>query len=197
MRNGTLLRDKQGAHYWTMGVSFPQLSNTKNRLRSLPPSSSYSPNDHPLYTISRGDEPTFDEMTEVIRSMPNLKAAGPDSLLAELLKLDHTPNSFALVVLTPSLSMFGEREWCPPAMERCDHQSRSFTKTVAFIATISTTGDFHLLLIMPARRYCWRPSHLAFSNYYCEQRGHIADRIHQPWACIDSTCRQPQYLIAL
>ena len=36
-----------------------------------------------------GDEPTMDDMTGVIRDMPNWKAVGPDSLPAEALKLDH------------------------------------------------------------------------------------------------------------
>jgi len=38
--------------------------------------------------LSLGDEPTMIEMTEAIRSMANEKAVGPDSLPAELLKLD-------------------------------------------------------------------------------------------------------------
>ena len=38
---------------------------------------------------SLGVEPTMDGMTGVIRGMPNLKAVGPDSLPAEVLKLDH------------------------------------------------------------------------------------------------------------
>ena len=38
---------------------------------------------------SLGVEPTMDGMTGVIRGMPNWKAVGPDSLPAEVLKLDH------------------------------------------------------------------------------------------------------------
>ncbi|CAN0491162.1 unnamed protein product, partial [Laminaria digitata] len=38
-------------------------------------------------TPSLGDKPTVDDMTAVIRGMPNWKAVGPDSLPAELLKL--------------------------------------------------------------------------------------------------------------
>ena len=37
---------------------------------------------------SLGDEPTMDDMTGVIRGMPNRKAVGPDSLPAKV-KLDH------------------------------------------------------------------------------------------------------------
>ncbi|CAN0446633.1 unnamed protein product, partial [Laminaria digitata] len=40
-------------------------------------------------TPSLGDEPTMDDTTAVIRGMPNWKAVRPDSLPAELLKLDH------------------------------------------------------------------------------------------------------------
>ena len=39
--------------------------------------------------VSLGDEPSIDEMTEVIKGMPNWKAVGPDGLPAEVLKLDH------------------------------------------------------------------------------------------------------------
>ena len=38
---------------------------------------------------SLGVEPTMDDMMGVIRGMPNWKAVGPDSLPAEVLKLDH------------------------------------------------------------------------------------------------------------
>ena len=38
---------------------------------------------------SLGDEPTMDDMTGVIRGMPNWKAVGPDSLPAKVLKHDH------------------------------------------------------------------------------------------------------------
>ena len=39
--------------------------------------------------VSLGDEPAMDEMTEVIKGMPNRKAVGPDRLPAEVLKLHH------------------------------------------------------------------------------------------------------------
>ena len=39
--------------------------------------------------LSPGGEPTIDKITGIIRSVPNRKAAGPDYLPAELLKLDH------------------------------------------------------------------------------------------------------------
>ena len=39
--------------------------------------------------LSLGDEPSMDDMTEVIKGVPNWKAGGPDGLPAELLKLDH------------------------------------------------------------------------------------------------------------
>ena len=38
---------------------------------------------------SLGDELTTDEITAVIRGIPNWKALGPDSLPSELLKIDH------------------------------------------------------------------------------------------------------------
>ena len=53
------------------------------------------PNYHrPIPTLrplapSLGVEPTMDDMTGVMRGMPNWKAVGPDSLPAEVLKLDH------------------------------------------------------------------------------------------------------------
>ena len=37
---------------------------------------------------SLGVEPTMDDMTGVIRGMPNWKAVGPDSLSAEAVKID-------------------------------------------------------------------------------------------------------------
>ena len=40
-------------------------------------------------TALLGDEPTMDDMPAVIRGMPNWKAVGPDSLPAEILKIDH------------------------------------------------------------------------------------------------------------
>lgn len=39
--------------------------------------------------LSLGDEPNVDELTGLIRGMPNWKVACPDSLSAELLNLDH------------------------------------------------------------------------------------------------------------
>ena len=42
------------------------------------------------FALSLGDKPAMDEMTGVIRSMSNWKVAvGPDSISAELLKIDH------------------------------------------------------------------------------------------------------------
>ena len=43
----------------------------------------------PSLALSLGVEPTMDGMMGVIRGMPNWKAVGPDSLPAEVVKLDH------------------------------------------------------------------------------------------------------------
>ena len=54
-----------------------------------------------------GDEPTMDDMRVVIQGMPNWKVVGPDSLPAELLKIDHPQLS---ATSTTYLSMCGELE---------------------------------------------------------------------------------------
>lgn len=41
-----------------------------------------------------GDEPTMDDMSAVTRGMPDWKAVEPDSLSAELLKLDRPVHIF-------------------------------------------------------------------------------------------------------
>ena len=64
---GTLLITKSSKLDPTISALFPQ--------RPLAP--------------SLGDEPPIDDMTAVIRGMPNWETVGPDSLPAELLKIDH------------------------------------------------------------------------------------------------------------
>ena len=82
---GTLLTTKSSKLDPTISALSPQ--------RRLPP--------------SLGDEPTMDNMTAVIRGMPNRKAVGPDSLPAELLKLDHP--EFIRYFTTTYLPTCGER----------------------------------------------------------------------------------------
>ena len=53
------------------------------------------------FSRSLGDEPTVDEMTGEIRTMPTWKAAGADSLPTELLKLDHLDLSVAFTTPWP------------------------------------------------------------------------------------------------
>ena len=81
---GTLLRGKVrirkrwGGFFQTLLNKSPNLDLTITSLFQQRPS-----------PPSLGDEPTMDDMTGVIRGMPNWKAVGPDSLPAEVLKLDH------------------------------------------------------------------------------------------------------------
>ena len=83
--DGTLLRDKvrilerwAGFFGTLLTAKSPNLDPT---ISALFPQLPLAP--------SLGDEPTMDDMTAVVRGMPNWKAVGPDSLPAELLKLDH------------------------------------------------------------------------------------------------------------
>ena len=83
--DGTLLKDKVRVHERWAGY-LGTLLNTKSP--NLDPTiSGLFP--RRLLAPSLGDEPTIDDITAVIRGMPNWKAVGPDSLPAELLKIDH------------------------------------------------------------------------------------------------------------
>ena len=75
------------------------------------------------------DELTMDEITAVIRAMPNWKAVGQDSLPSELLKLDQ-----------PELSMCGERG-TPPSSGRMQSLRSFIRKRIDLIAT-TTEGFF-------------------------------------------------------
>ena len=68
---------------------------------------------------SLGDEPTVDDFTGVIRGIPNWKAVGPDSLLAEELKLDHPE----FIRYVRNLLVNVRRTGDVPSRGRCDHQS--------------------------------------------------------------------------
>ena len=83
--DGTLLKDKvcilkRWARYFGTLVNkkTPKLDPT---ISGLFPQRPLAP--------SLGDEPTMDDMTAVIRGMPNWKAVRSDSLQAELLQIDH------------------------------------------------------------------------------------------------------------
>ena len=83
--DGTLLKDKVLVLERWAGY-FGTLLNTKTP--KLDPTISGLFPQRPL-APSLGDEPIMDGMTAVIRGMPNWKTVGPDSLPAELLKIDH------------------------------------------------------------------------------------------------------------
>ena len=84
--NGTLLRDKvRVLERWVM--FFGTLLITKSSKLDPTSISALFPQ-RPL-ALSLRDEPTMDDMTAVIRGIPNWKAVGPDSFPAELLKIDH------------------------------------------------------------------------------------------------------------
>ena len=83
--DGTLLKDKvrileRWAGYFgtLLNTISPKLDPT---ISDLFPQRPFAP--------SLGDEPTMDDMTAVIRGMPNWKVVGPDSLPAESLKIEH------------------------------------------------------------------------------------------------------------
>ena len=83
--DGTLLRDKvRICKRW--GGFFQTLLNRKSPKLDLTITVLFP--QRPLAPLL-GVEPTMDGMTGVIRGMPNRKAVGPDSLPAEVLKLDH------------------------------------------------------------------------------------------------------------
>ena len=63
----------------------------------------------------------MDDMMGVIRGMPNWKAVGPDSLPAEVLKLDHPK---CIRYFHNLLVKCVEHGRSPPTVERYDHQSR-------------------------------------------------------------------------
>ena len=84
--DGSLLKDKVRILERWAGY-FGALLNTKSP--KLDPNISGLFPQRPL-ALSLGDEPAMDDMAAVIiRDMPNWKAMGPDSLPAELLKIDH------------------------------------------------------------------------------------------------------------
>ena len=99
----TLLKDKLCIRERWGGLSQTLLNKKSPK---LDPTISILFPQRPL-TPSLGDEPTMHNMTGVIRGTPNWKAVGPDSLPAELLKLDH--HEF----IRCYLSMCGERETSP------------------------------------------------------------------------------------
>ena len=84
--------------------------------------------------------PTLEETRRVIRGMHNWKAPGPDSLVAELLKIDNPPSPSFWNVSIPFLSKCGlERKYhssgkTPPS--RCSTRSRTDP-------TVITTGGSH------------------------------------------------------
>ena len=83
--DGTILRDKvRIRERW--GGYFQTVLNKKSP--KLDPTISALFLQRPLIP-SLGDEPTMDDMTGVIRGMPNWKAVGSDSHPAQLLKRDH------------------------------------------------------------------------------------------------------------
>ena len=94
--DGRLLKDKVPILDRWAGY-FGTLQNTKSP--KLDPTISGLFPQRPL-APSLGDEPIMDGMTAVIRGMPNWKTVGPDSLPAELLKIDHP--EFCLLYTSPS-----------------------------------------------------------------------------------------------
>ena len=82
---GTLLRDKVRIRKrW--GGFFQTLLNKKSPKLDLTITALFS--QRPL-APSLGVEPTIDDMMGVIQGMPNWKAVGPDTLPAEVLKVEH------------------------------------------------------------------------------------------------------------
>ena len=69
---------------------------------------------------SLGVEPTMDDMMGVIRGMPNWNAVGPDSLPAEVLKLDHPE---FIRYFHNVLCQCAEHWRSPSTVDKCDHQS--------------------------------------------------------------------------
>ena len=67
--------------------------------------------------LSLGDGPAMDDRTDITRSMPNWRAMGPNSILAELLEVDHPE---FIRCFHSMLAACGEREKSP-AIERCAH----------------------------------------------------------------------------
>ena len=101
-----------------------------------------------LLEVSLGDEPSMDEMMEVIKGMPNWKAVGPDGLPADVLKLDHPEDAQCFhsilvdVWITEEVPNYGNMR-----------SSRFFiNRKIALIATIS---EIFRLTPMQAR-YCWK-----------------------------------------
>ena len=89
----------------------------------------------------------MDEMTTVIRSMPNWKAVGPDSLPSELLKIDHPE----LIRYFDNLlvDVCGDRETSPSSGKM--QPLRSFIKRRMYLKATSTEG-FRSLPIQA--KYC-------------------------------------------
>ena len=84
-KDGTLLRDEvRIRERW--GGFFQTLLNKKSPKLDLTITALFL---QPPLAPSLGVEPTMNDMMGVIRGMPNWKAVGPDSLPAEVLKLDH------------------------------------------------------------------------------------------------------------
>ena len=111
--DGTLLKDKVRI-FQRWARYFGTLLNNKSS--KLDPTTSGLFPQRPL-APSLGDEPTMDDMTAVIRGMPNWKAVGPDSLPAELLKIEHP--EFIRYLHNLLANVWSRRR--PSAVERCNH----------------------------------------------------------------------------
>ena len=112
--DGTLLRDKvRGRERWA--GFFYNLLNTK--WLTLDPTIVELFPERP-FALLNGDAPTIDEMTGEIRSMPNWKAAGPDSLPAELLKHGHAKFTRCFHSILVNVWKTGNVSSCLPAIEK-------------------------------------------------------------------------------
>ena len=141
--DGSLLKDKVRILERWAGY-FGTLLNTKSP--KLDPNISGLFPQRPL-ALSLGDEPAMDDMAAVIiRDMPNWKAMGPDSLPAELLKIDHPEfiRYFHNVLVNVWRTGDVPQQW-KDATIKFLHKRR-----IALIAT--TTEGFRLLPIQA--KYC-------------------------------------------
>ena len=105
----------------------------------------------------------MDEITEVIKGMPNWKAVGPDGLPAELLKLDHPEFVLCFHSILVNVRITGKipQQW--KYFEVCDQGPSQ--KRIALIATIAEGS-----LVAHASEVLLKTFASRFSNYCCEAR---------------------------
>ena len=156
---GTLLMDKVRIRKrW--GGFFQTLLNKKSPKPGLTITALLPP--RPL-SPSLGVEPSMDDMMQVIRGMPNWKAVEPDSLPADVLKLDHL--EFIRYFHNPLVNVWstGEvpRRW-QDATIKVLHKTRDHSDCNSYreISLVAHSGKVLLKMVAPLLSNYWETTRI-------------------------------------